>query len=412
MPIGRPNRARRRPLGPAQPHIHWEKNTLAECDILCRRITSAVVLATVVLGGGLSGSSTVQGDDQIHGLACSSGPSAIRGLSVRAAGALVTVRWQPPAGANSASHFEMNVGSAPGQIDVFKRDLENVRSYATRAASGTYFVRMRATNPCGEGPWTDWQSVTVTNGVPLGQSALRVDPATVRIDTLFDKDAIVYGEVQNGWGAGGAEFIEVIGRFLGAGGRFLGSDSTYIQGPTLQDLGFTYTNTALRGGETGCFTLFTDVPRAQVRRIQWQFDADDEAIQPAPGRVVLQQMTRRSDFSGDLRMEGVVKNAGNTTTVFTEILANVKSAKGRVLDCHFTFIDGQRITLPGSGIQTNTALRPSRTGVLRHVHLSAVQRDVDGGTLVFVGPRRRGHGQSRDRRASTPTATGRAAASS
>jgi hypothetical protein len=78
-------------------------------------------------------------------------PSPPVGLSSTVAGATVTLTWNPPGGSCPAASYIIEAGSAAGLSNLanFNTGSSGTSFTATGVASGTYFVRTRATNSSG-----------------------------------------------------------------------------------------------------------------------------------------------------------------------------------------------------------------------------------------------------------------------
>ena len=79
---------------------------------------------------------------------CTAAPAAPSGLASSIAGSVVSLRWNASGG--SPQSYVIEVGSSSGLADLARLDLGQAATTLTaNAASGTYFVRVRATNACG-----------------------------------------------------------------------------------------------------------------------------------------------------------------------------------------------------------------------------------------------------------------------
>lgn len=87
-------------------------------------------------------------------------PGAPGGLAHQVSGSKVTLTWQPAAGA--VTGYALEAGSLPGLADIVVAPLGNVLSFvADGVPPGTYYVRIRAANPTGQGPPSNEVVVTV-----------------------------------------------------------------------------------------------------------------------------------------------------------------------------------------------------------------------------------------------------------
>src|SRR5688572_19978777 len=81
-------------------------------------------------------------------------PGAPRNVLSSVAGRAVTVTWDAPATGGAPTTYVIEAGSAAGLSDVAILTTVAPR-FAGFAPSGTYFVRVRATNAAGVGPASD-----------------------------------------------------------------------------------------------------------------------------------------------------------------------------------------------------------------------------------------------------------------
>ena len=192
---------------------------------------------------------------------------------------------------------------------------------------------------------------------PVVQSSTRL------VTKDFSGDALIIGAVQNAWRAGVATFIKINVNLFGAGGRFLGTDFTFVQGMGRRlSQSRIITDTTLAGGETGCFVMFTNIPKSRVKRIQTTTNFDAGGTERLKGKIRLRgNLLLEPDFSGDLQVSGRLRNASNRLTYFNQINLDVRAATGQIIDCDFTFVNGSSVRL-SSGVTTDTALRPGEVG--------------------------------------------------
>jgi hypothetical protein len=95
---------------------------------------------TVIIGAGGGGN-------------CTAAPGPPSGTAATVSGSTVTVVWNAPAGGNVPISYIVEAGSGPGLSDLANSDLGDAGTtlVANGVGSGTYFVRMRASNSCGTG---------------------------------------------------------------------------------------------------------------------------------------------------------------------------------------------------------------------------------------------------------------------
>jgi hypothetical protein len=82
---------------------------------------------------------------------CTSPPGAVTGLSAAVSGQTVTLTWTAPSG--SVTTYIVEAGSFSGGTNIAQFPTGNANTTLTAVAgSGTYFVRVKASNVCGTGP--------------------------------------------------------------------------------------------------------------------------------------------------------------------------------------------------------------------------------------------------------------------
>ena len=84
----------------------------------------------------------------IVGSACAA-PGAPSSLAASATGTTVVLTW---VGGTAASSYRLEAGSGPGGTDVLVTDLGSAATSLTavNVGTGTYFVRLRSVNACGQ----------------------------------------------------------------------------------------------------------------------------------------------------------------------------------------------------------------------------------------------------------------------
>jgi hypothetical protein len=88
--------------------------------------------------------------------ACSGAPEVPAGMWVQQNGSTVTASWNPPLAGPAPTGYLLSVsGALQGEFPTTIRTLSGV------VGRGTYELRVRATNPCGSGPASPVQTVTV-----------------------------------------------------------------------------------------------------------------------------------------------------------------------------------------------------------------------------------------------------------
>lgn len=77
---------------------------------------------------------------------CTTRPSAPTSLTASVGGFAVMLTWSAAAGATA---YVLEAGSSPGSSNIFAWEIGASTSLTANAPSGTYYVRVKATNPCG-----------------------------------------------------------------------------------------------------------------------------------------------------------------------------------------------------------------------------------------------------------------------
>ena len=128
------------------------------------------------------------------------------------------------------------------------------------------------------------------------------------------------GEIKN-VGSTTNPFIEYLLEFRSASNVVLASDSTYIRGTnrTLDSID-QETNTCLLPGEHGFFSTYVEVDMDSVDAIYTGFDYSDSRTSTPDANVVVWSGPRASqDYSGDVELDGQLKNTGNSAAKWVKI---------------------------------------------------------------------------------------------
>lgn len=72
-----------------------------------------------------------------------------------------------------------------------------------------------------------------------------------------------------------------------------------------------------------------------------------------------------SDYSGDIKLLGELKNTGNKTASFVKIKFTFYDYNSNVIDQDFTYVDGSCMTLWSINIETDTVLKPNEVGAFK-----------------------------------------------
>jgi hypothetical protein len=191
--------------------------------------------------------------------------------------------------------------------------------------------------------------------------AVNITAQTGTFNTRDDfGDFTLMGEVKNTGGTS-AVFVEINVNMYDSGNNLLGTDSTFIDGGYNADIGGGTFGNALGSGDTGFFILYTTETYANVDHYTYSFTYETYSHSAANATVAFMGSPTASNFSGDLRFTGTVRNSsGQYLTYFTEVYFAAYNASGKVIDVGSTFVDGTVYDF-GSGT-TDTALEPLATG--------------------------------------------------
>lgn len=294
-------------------------------------------------------------------LAAAQPPGPPPNLVASATGSAVSLRWETPASGAPPTTYFIEAGSASTLSDVARFATGGtVPSFsAAGVAEGTYYVRVRALNAFGMSA----PSNEVTLAVGRSRNANpQVRTSTVKLTEDMFGDAVVVGEVQN-FGAGMATFVRVFATLLGSAGQGVGFDGTYAEGRVRRlNASRIITGSTLAEGETGCFIMFTNVPRRTVSSVTLRTEFDTFETEPLSGRVDLAGVLRPSATAfGQLRVDGQVVNLGPRFTYLNNVVITVRNASGQLVDCDSTWAQGSPVTLP-IGVTTQTGLVPGQVG--------------------------------------------------
>ena len=291
--------------------------------------------------------------------ACAGRPSAPRILTGILNGAMLTLRWQRPL-LGIPTRYRIQAGTAPGRANVTNVVTpDDTRVYRAPVNRGDYYVQVRAINACGkQGQPASLVKVTRLTGAPPGVPS----PKVLGSNRLLTQDdagnLVILGAVQNAWRAGIATFVEITARIFGNNGQLLGTDSTFINGRSRRLVSSQMvTDTTLASGQTGCFALFTNIPRNRVKRVAFQTMFDNVQTERLSGRVNRAGNLVKTNQAGNLKVSGRLRNAGNRPTYLNQIALDVRNMGGRVIDCDTAFVMGSSATLP-NGAKTQTGLKP------------------------------------------------------
>ena len=290
--------------------------------------------------------------------ACAGRPSAPRILAATLNGGMLTLRWQRPL-LGIPTRYRIQAGTAPARANVANVvTSDNTRVYRAPVNQGDYYVRVRAINNCGKQGQPAQLTVTRETGARPGVP----NPKVLGSNRLLTQDdagnLVILGAVQNAWRAGIASFVEVTARIFGNNGGLIGTDSTFVSGRSRRLVtSRMVTDTTLASGQSGCFALFTNIPRNRVKRVSFQTMFENVQTERLAGRVNRAGNLVKTNAAGNLKVSGRLRNAGTVPTYLNQITLDVRNRGGRVIDCDTAFVQGTSATLP-NGAKTQTGLKP------------------------------------------------------
>ena len=137
------------------------------------------------------------------------------GLQVTWVGSTATLSWTTTAGATAEdvpTNFVLEAGSAPGLSDVATVNVGNTTSFRADVSTGTFYVRVRATNAHGESdPTADL--VLVAPGAPNAPSGLFATGVGNNVDLRWVAPAGGFAATSYVIEAGSAPGLSDLGRF-------------------------------------------------------------------------------------------------------------------------------------------------------------------------------------------------------
>ena len=99
---------------------------------------------------------------RIGATVCGTAPAAPIALTHSVSGQVVTLQWAAGSGGGAPITYALEAGSAPGLTNIYNQPTGGLgTSLSASAPNGTYFVRVRAVNNCGQSPPTADRLVVV-----------------------------------------------------------------------------------------------------------------------------------------------------------------------------------------------------------------------------------------------------------
>jgi hypothetical protein len=298
----------------------------------------------------------------IVGSLCIGVPGSPGPLTSSVSGSSVQLSWGASSGQVSTYVFE--IGSTAGATDLGTVELGSAAtSYlASGVASGRYFVRVKARNPCGLSAASN-DTTVVVGSTPSGPARLEIinSLASTILSGASAGELVLAGEVINTGGTA-ASLVTVWTEVFSTTGSRLRGITVELNGRSRRLLNSqTIENWTLGPGETGCFAITlgqaSTIGRYDVRL---QFDAFPTA--PLQGQLQ-PAVTWRPDVSQPtrLRVSPSMTNIGSTPTAWNRVAFVMKDGSGRAVGCGSSPVYGRtNADVPGYGV-TNVIL-PGETG--------------------------------------------------
>jgi hypothetical protein len=299
---------------------------------------------------------------------CTAVPGAPGALTSAVSGSSVQLSWGASSGSVSTYVFE--IGSTAGATNLGTIDLGTsaTRYLADGVASGTYFVRVKARNPCGLSAPSNNTTVVVGSTTPSGSGPAQLQIVNtysfVVASGQFAGRLFVLGEIRN-TGGSTASMIYLASETFSPGGSRLRGQLTGIIGRSRR---LTHSqeidNATLGPGETGCFGQDLGAANTIGRYdLQTTFDTfPTAALQGQLQAAVTWGGSLFGEVPRRLSMDLTVQNVGTTPTVIHSEAYVAKDSGGRVVGCGSQRVYGRNAVVPGYGL-TNAVL-PGEFGFL------------------------------------------------
>jgi hypothetical protein len=301
----------------------------------------------------------------VVGSGCTGLPGPPGPLTSSVSGSSVQLSWGASTGQVSTYVFE--IGSTAGATDLGTVELGSAAtSYlASGVASGRYFVRVKARNPCGLSAASNDTTVVVSATTPTPSGPARLEIINAQAFTVLAGASagqlVAAGEVINTGGTA-ASFVTVGTEVFSTTGSRLTGFVIELNGRSRRILNSgAIENWTLGPGETACFA-FTLGQASTIGRydVRLQFDAFPTA--PLQGQLQPTVTFRPDPFTPTrLRVEPAMTNVGANLTAFNRVAFVMKDSAGRVVGCGSTPLYGAtNASVPGLG--TTNVIRPGETG--------------------------------------------------
>ena len=96
-------------------------------------------------------------------------------------------------------------------------------------------------------------------------------------------------------------------------------------------------------------------------------------------------INQTTDYSGDIKILGEVKNVGNVSVNFVKIRFDFYGFNDNLIDTDFTYIDGSCMTLALTDSETDTVLKPNEVGAFKlYTYIDASQSHIYAGDEINI----------------------------
>lgn len=122
------------------------------------------------------------------------------------------------------------------------------------------------------------------------------------------------------------------------------------------------------GGGGGGSSTPTSSPSTPVTNDPPSTPTTNDPPSPPPSQPRIElvgSILTKEDLLGDLILFGEVKNTGNAVATFVQAKCDFYNAQSTLIGNDSTYIDGTVVRLTLTNMNTNTALKPSQTGVFK-----------------------------------------------
>lgn len=214
---------------------------------------------------------------------------------------------------------------------------------------------------CGSGGGDGGDALGSKPGEPVPSPRIEVKNVYRTVDPY--NNVKLLGEVQNTGDASGP-FIRIEFVFYDVFSNVLGTESTYIVGNCLTLTDFeTQTDTCLKPGEIGYFSLRTNISNSLISRYTHTISFRDlELEDPKASLVIIGEYKVQEDEFGYSKLVGEVRNEGILTLALGIVTVITKDKNGNVVNIAYENIEGDTVYVPEMGKNADSGLRPGSTG--------------------------------------------------